>query len=208
MDRAGWRAAIHGVAKSQTRASDWSELNWTELNCTSEVISTILSSRSVICSSASDILLLIPSRIFSLLVIILFVCVYLFFYSSSFLLIESCIFPILFSRFWIIFYHYSELFFQGLCQYLLNFFFFFLDFCVTILLLHLYRISVPFNYLFLSLLCLRSPFPRLQSWNHFSFWCLPSSGWSSGLCMLLIGWNLCWVFVVCFYSNRQGCMRW
>ena len=31
VDREAWRAAIHGVAKSQTRLSDWTELNWTEL---------------------------------------------------------------------------------------------------------------------------------------------------------------------------------
>ena len=30
MDSEAWRAAIHGVAKSQTRLSDWTELNWTE----------------------------------------------------------------------------------------------------------------------------------------------------------------------------------
>ena len=30
MDREVWRAAIHGVAKSQTQLSDWTELNWTE----------------------------------------------------------------------------------------------------------------------------------------------------------------------------------
>ena len=29
MDREAWRAAVHGVAKSWTRLSDWTELNWT-----------------------------------------------------------------------------------------------------------------------------------------------------------------------------------
>ena len=32
MDRGAWCAAIHGVAKSWTRLSDWNELNWTQLN--------------------------------------------------------------------------------------------------------------------------------------------------------------------------------
>ena len=31
MDREASRAVIHGVTKSQTRLSDWTELNWTEL---------------------------------------------------------------------------------------------------------------------------------------------------------------------------------
>ena len=34
MDREAWRAAVHGVTKSQTRLSDWTELKvcrWTEL---------------------------------------------------------------------------------------------------------------------------------------------------------------------------------
>ena len=30
MDREAWHAVIHGVAKSRTRLSDWSELNWTD----------------------------------------------------------------------------------------------------------------------------------------------------------------------------------
>ena len=33
MDREAWRAAVHGIAKSRTWLSDWTELNWvTELN--------------------------------------------------------------------------------------------------------------------------------------------------------------------------------
>ena len=31
MDREVWCAAVHGLAKSQTRLSDWTELNQTEL---------------------------------------------------------------------------------------------------------------------------------------------------------------------------------
>ena len=30
MDREAWHAAVHGVTKSQTRLSYWTELNWTE----------------------------------------------------------------------------------------------------------------------------------------------------------------------------------
>ena len=30
MDMEAWRAAVHGVAKSRTRLSDWTELNWTD----------------------------------------------------------------------------------------------------------------------------------------------------------------------------------
>ena len=51
------------------------------LFCSSEVISTILSSSSLI-RSASDILLLSPSRVFLISIIVLFVSVCLFFNSS------------------------------------------------------------------------------------------------------------------------------
>ena len=30
MDREAWRAVIHGVAKSRTQLSDWSDLIWSE----------------------------------------------------------------------------------------------------------------------------------------------------------------------------------
>ena len=33
MDREAWHAAIHGVAKSRTWLSDWTELNWTVCVC-------------------------------------------------------------------------------------------------------------------------------------------------------------------------------
>ena len=33
MDREAWYAAIHGVVKSQTRLSDWTELNWYHILC-------------------------------------------------------------------------------------------------------------------------------------------------------------------------------
>ena len=32
LDREAWHAAIHGVAKSRTRLSDWTELNWCAIN--------------------------------------------------------------------------------------------------------------------------------------------------------------------------------
>ena len=36
MDREAWNAVTHGVAKSQTQLSDWTELNWTESHAQSQ----------------------------------------------------------------------------------------------------------------------------------------------------------------------------
>ena len=38
MDREAWRAAIHGVAKSQAQLSDWSDLIWSNLARTLEIV--------------------------------------------------------------------------------------------------------------------------------------------------------------------------
>ena len=48
MDRESWLAAIHGVAKSQTRMSDWTELNWIKVspNCLSRI-------HGVLCTDAN-----------------------------------------------------------------------------------------------------------------------------------------------------------
>ena len=41
MDGEVWRVAVHGVAKSQTRLSDWNELNWTECNTSTMMLSSV-----------------------------------------------------------------------------------------------------------------------------------------------------------------------
>ena len=38
MDREAWHAAIHGVAKSWARLSDWTELNWEDLKLKKNLI--------------------------------------------------------------------------------------------------------------------------------------------------------------------------
>ena len=131
----------------------------------SEVISTILSSSLLIRSSASDILLLIPSRVFLISVIILFVSVCLFFNSSRFLLIYSCISSILFSRFLIIFIIILNSFSRSLpisSSFIWTSVFLFVPSFVK----YFFAFSLFF---FFNLLCLRSPFPRLQGKLNSSF---------------------------------------
>ena len=51
-DREAWRAAIHGVAKSWTRLSDWTELNWTEYHSDVKELETEIQIEKVLRSQA------------------------------------------------------------------------------------------------------------------------------------------------------------
>jgi len=48
MDRQAWHAVVHGVAKSRTRLSNWTELNWTKL-CIWDT-----SAGKIVCSSSQE----------------------------------------------------------------------------------------------------------------------------------------------------------
>jgi len=138
--------------------------------CSSEVISTILSSSTLIYSSASDILLLIPYWVFLISVIVLFVSVCLFFNSSRSLLIDSCILSILLSRFLIIFTIIILSSFSGSLPISSSF-------VQTSVFLVSAFTCVVFYYafsLFFNLLCLRFPFSSLQCWILSFSWFLPS----------------------------------
>ena len=138
------------------------------LFCPVVVISTILSFRSLIHSSASVILLSIPSKQFFILFIVLFIIVYLLFSSSRSLLKVSCIFSIVFPRFWIIFTIITLNSFSGrlpisssfvqCSMFLLCFFICCAFLCLLIL---------------LNLWCWGSPFRRLQVLSSHCFWFLP-----------------------------------
>ena len=55
MDREAWRAAIHGVTKSRTWLSNWTELNWTERDWAPRTIAKVPSSfRSKVESSGES----------------------------------------------------------------------------------------------------------------------------------------------------------
>ena len=58
MDREAWRAAVHGVAKSRTWLSDWTELNW--VHCSSPfIIPLVVNFRTSGSSCSGDFALLI-----------------------------------------------------------------------------------------------------------------------------------------------------
>ena len=124
------------------------------LFCSSKLISTMLSSSSLIHSSASDILLLIPSIVNFSNCVVFPLC--LFFNSSRSLLIHSCIFSIL--RFLTIFTIIILSSFSGSLPISSSF-------VQTSVFLVSAFTCVVFYYafsLFFNLLCLRFPFSSLQ----------------------------------------------
>ena len=54
MDREAWRAAIHGVAKSRTRLSDWTELNWAERGTNLHTKAKVLFDRTPVYSNTGS----------------------------------------------------------------------------------------------------------------------------------------------------------
>ena len=160
----------------------------------------------VIRSSASVILLLIPSREFLISFIVLFIIVCLLFSSSRSLLNVSCIFSILFPRFCIISTIITLNSFSGRLPISSSFglvgfylapssaaYFSFFSFCLTY--------------------CIwGSPFRRLHVRSSCCFWCLPPVGKVSsvgcvgflvegtGVCVLMDGAGSC-------LSDGQGCIR-
>ena len=137
------------------------------LFCSLVVTCNIFSSRSLIRSSASVILLLIPCREF-LISFYVFIIVCLLFSSFSSLLNVSCIFSILLPRFWIIFTIITLNPFSGSLPISSSF-----VWCGGFL--PCYFICCVFLCLLilLDLLCLGSPFHRLQVHSSCCFWCLP-----------------------------------
>ena len=97
MDSEAWRAVIHGVTKSRTRLSNWTELNW-------ELFRVFPCSSFEVCGFSSDSFCSVPDVhnlcLLSFLLILLEVFqFYIFFKWSAFCLID---FPIVFFLFWII----------------------------------------------------------------------------------------------------------
>ena len=89
-DREAWRAAIHGVAKSRTWLSDWTELNWTEVVASYSKSLTWLSVIMFMVSLDSDKLY----GLYISLLLLMYNCTYrgfFFFRNSYHVIAEMCI---------------------------------------------------------------------------------------------------------------------
>ena len=115
------------------------------LFCSSEAIFTFLSSSSLIHSPVSDILLLIPSRVFLISVIVFSLYVYYLVLLSLFKLILA-FYPFCFQGVWWYLLSLFWIFFKVVFLFLFTY----LYFCVSSLFLHLCSISMPFHYFFLT----------------------------------------------------------
>jgi len=96
--------------------------------------------------------------------IVLFVCAYLFFNSSRSLLIDSCIFFVLFSRFLTIF---TNIILNSF-RYFAYFFFTYLDFCVSSSFLHLCSTPLPFYYFVFKFIVFEVSYSQ-PSWSNSFF---------------------------------------
>ena len=75
MDREAWHAVIHGVTKSQTLLSKWTELNWNE----GTVILNVTTRDCSVRIACSKFMVLFIDMIIVTLVVVLFACfVYIF----------------------------------------------------------------------------------------------------------------------------------
>ena len=63
MDREAWRAAIHGVAKSQTRLSDWTELKLPSGHCQWIILSLLIGSGFLLGADKNWLLWWLPDSV-------------------------------------------------------------------------------------------------------------------------------------------------
>ena len=85
MDREAWRAAIHGVAKSQTRLNNWTELNWIISDVEHLEICLL-----VICKSSLEKCLFMASAYF-LIGLYFFFCYWVVWAVGTFLKLSPCL---------------------------------------------------------------------------------------------------------------------
>ena len=83
MDREAWSTTVHGVAKSQTQLSDWTELNWS-----SNEYSGLTSSRI----DSFDFLVLQGTYIYFDVCVCMCVCVYIYIYIYNLIILVYSIF--------------------------------------------------------------------------------------------------------------------